>query len=751
MTSQTTSDRDPAGSASSGATGGSSPASQRRTDIQGLRAIAVLAVVAVHVGISSVTGGFVGVDVFFAISGFLITEQLLRSAERDTRVSLLGFYARRARRILPAATFVLIVTCAYAAWQLGFVRTKSIVTDAIWSAVFAANIHFSALQTDYFAADLPPSPLQHYWSLSVEEQFYLLWPVVVMLCVWLVRRRNSARNAVRAAAGRPTKTAKPRRLLIAAVVVITAASLLWSAHMTQVDPESAYFSPLTRAWELGLGALAALAIQPRQTDGPAARWRAQTLSLVGLFLIMCACLQFNDATPFPGTPALVPVLGSVFILVAGALWHGPTIVSRLLSIKPLRVLGDWSYSLYLWHFPVLVLPEIQLGRDLTWLERGGLLVLALALSAASYHLIEQPFQRPRIKRGWFPVALYPLSIALVIATGIGANSYATSAARIDGYQPAISLADGQSSSSASPSASGTSSSTASASASSGTATIDRQVRLVRASVTAARDDQPIPTTLEPAVTGLSDDTEDVGDCDYLAGSRQLCARGDATGSKTLVVLGDSHGRHWIPAMDKIAKRAGYRAYYLVMPQCVASMITPDKLNETEAFTDCDDFHAWAIAQIKKLRPDLLIISSRSVTTGIHDASGRHTAHGYVRKAEYAGYQEMLRDVMPYADRTAWIRDVPALRLDPATCLSSNARLGPCMTKPDPDLEEGADLQVKAARAAGAEVIDMDDYFCWQGECPAVVGSTITHRDFNHMTTTYAAELAKPLGTKLGLW
>jgi hypothetical protein len=343
---------------------------------------------------------------------------------------------------------------------------------------------------------------------------------------------------------------------------------------------------------------------------------------------------------------------------------------------------------------------------------------------------------------------------------MGANSYATSAARDGGYHPAITLSDGQPSSTASPSGtpSASTSSAPSSSASPSTpaaaptiAPLDPKIALLRASVTAAQQDKPIPTDLTPSLSDVADDKEDVGSCDYLAGSRSLCPRGDTHASKTLVVLGDSHGRHWIPAFDKIAKEAHYKAYYLVMPQCVASLVVPDVLNGSDAFTPCASFHSWAIAQIKKIHPDLLVISSRSVTGGIHDSSGRHTDESYVRKAEYAGYERLLDKVTPSADRTVWIRDIPAITSDPVTCLSTHDSLEPCLFHPDPGLRSGADLQVDAARARGVEVVDMDAWFCWLDECPTVVGSTLTHRDTNHMTTAYAASLAKPLGEQLGIW
>jgi len=731
------------GDASSGA------GSRHRADIQGLRAIAVLAVLAVHVGISSVTGGFVGVDVFFAISGFLITQQLIRSAERQGRVSLVSFYARRARRILPAATLVLLVTVTYAALELGFLRTQDIVKDAIWSACFAANIRFSALETDYFAADLPPSPLQHFWSLAVEEQFYLVWPLLVVLGYWLYRRRE------RLGLDLPGDA---RRGLTIAVAVMTLLSLLWSAHTTGQDPAAAYFSPFTRAWELGLGALAALAIREDGPQDRTARWRAQTLGIAGVFLILSACLQFNEATPFPGTPALVPVLGSVFILVAGSLWHGPTIVSRLLAVRPLLILGNWSYSLYLWHFPLLVLPEIQAGHELGWFSKSLLLVLAVVLSGLSFRYVEEPIRRGRYGVGNLgnrfgrtrAIALYPLSLGLVVAMGMGANSYAQFLIRGGDYQPAISVA-GADTSPGEPSDAPSGKSSAAATEDAPEVPAGPSLELVRASVKAARGNERIPSDLQPALEDLASDTADVGACDYLEGSRDLCKRGDTDGDKTMVLLGDSHARHWIPAFEQIATETGYQAYYLVRPQCQASLVTPDVLHSTSPDTDCADFHSWAISQIKKLHPDLLVISSSPGRGGIHDGGTRVTDRESMDQLSYQGYLGLLDRVKPAAERTVWMRDTPKLDGDPGTCLSSNRDLGPCLFDTESTHTTSTNLQMAAAKARKVDTVDINRWICWQDDCPPVVGSVTTFRDNQHLTTTYAAWLAGPLGTALGMW
>lgn len=748
---------------STGPPTGSATQSRHRPDIQGLRAIAVLAVVAVHVGFGSLTGGFVGVDVFFAISGFLITQQLMRQVRTEGRISLLGFYARRARRILPAATLVLLATVVYAALFLGFVRTREIALDALWSAAFAANFRFASLETDYFSAALPPSPLQHFWSLAVEEQFYLVWPLVILGCLWAMKRRAGADELD------PRNQRARRRVLVIALGVGIVASLLASAVLTRTSPEAAYFSPFTRAWELGLGAIAAIAFRDSGPQDATARWRAQVLSAFGMFFIVCACLQFNDATPFPGTPALVPVLGSVFIIVAGTLWHGPTVVGRLLSVRPLQVIGNWSYSLYLWHFPVLVLAELQLGRELRWWEQVLLVALAFGLAGLSYRFVEEPFrrgilwQRPAFGRAGTlgPVALYPLSITLVAVTCFAANTYATGTAR-DGYEPAITLAEADASGSAKPSANPEQSekpeepdSPASSAAppAAKPQAPDPLPSLLKASVLAARKNQPIPTNLKPGLTNLSDDVESVGECNYYSTKvRKLCPRGDADAEKTIVVIGDSHARHWTPALEAIAERSGYRAYMLAMPQCTVSLVTPDKLDSTDPMTSCDDFHDFMLSTVKKLRPDLLLISSRPISAAYHDSAGRHTDRADVRRAVYRGYQRLLAQVKPAAKRTVWLRDVPAIEFDPATCLSSNKTLSPCTYKPLASQQDGADLQMQAAKSARVETLDLDDMFCDSaGICTTVVGDTITHRDGHHLTATYSKELGRTLGERLKIW
>ncbi len=368
-----------------------------RPDIQGLRALAVILVVLDHARIGPFHGGFIGVDVFFVISGFLITGLLLSEADRRGRVSLLDFYARRAKRILPAATLVLAATVVAGYFLLSGIQAIRLFKDTIWATFFAANIKFARDETDYFAQDDAIPPIQHYWSLAVEEQFYLVWPLIVLLLVALFRSRGRARRAV-----------------VLAIAAISVASFAWAVYAVGDNPRGAYFSTPARAWELGLGAATAAAVLRLRRLPPgllaAASW-------AGVAMIGFAALTFTGATRVPGAPAVLPVLGTALLLgggTAAAAW-GP---QRALAVLPMRWVGDRSYSFYLWHWPALIMVGVVWRTPVGWL---GLLVslAALALSDLSYRFVENPFRdraffKPRL-RG---IALYPASVAHPGADGL---------------------------------------------------------------------------------------------------------------------------------------------------------------------------------------------------------------------------------------------------------------------------------------------------------------------------------------------
>ncbi len=407
-----------------------------RGDIQGLRAVAVLIVIGAHAGLSPLTGGFVGVDVFFVISGYLISRLLFLEAARTGTISLRRFYARRARRILPAATVVSLVTMVGALIWLSAQQALEVVYDVLWSTFFLANFRFSQRGIDYFAQDQSPSPMQHYWSLSVEEQFYVVWPLLLLGCLaWTARRRGANKAPEGSSLGR-----LPRVPLLTALTVMTLVSFGYAAILTHTSPITAYFSTAARAWELGVGAILAL-IAPAIASMMGSHLRS-LIAATGLSMIAVSCIEFGVETPFPGSAALLPVLGSALVLLAGAHPDGSRpLVSRMLGWAPMRTIGDWSYSLYLWHWPVLILATEALGRALLPAETALALVAIFGLSAATFWWIESPFRDRRPRSPGRSLALYPVVVALVATACVGVGSLASWQAGEHGKNPAVTLAD----------------------------------------------------------------------------------------------------------------------------------------------------------------------------------------------------------------------------------------------------------------------------------------------------------------------
>jgi peptidoglycan/LPS O-acetylase OafA/YrhL len=344
-----------------------------RPDIEGLRAIAVTVVVLFHAGILYINGGFVGVDVFFVISGFLITRLLVAEHEARNTLSISGFYARRVRRIIPAATLVLVVVVLASYHWLGFLVGDGVATDARWSAVFLANIHFAGAGTQYFNAFKPYSPLQHMWSLGVEEQFYLVWPVVILLTAAVGRR-----YALRTRLG-------------AVLLTITAASFVWSVTETHTNPIWAYFSPFTRGWELAVGGLVAV-WSPALAR--ALSKLAPVLSNVGLVAVIASAFALNSSTPYPGAAAAWPVLATACVIAGGSMQAG-AFSERLLALPPVQWVGKRSYSIYLWHWPLLIIPAEYAGTSLILWKNIVWVGIAVIAAAVTYRLVENPIRQSR--------------------------------------------------------------------------------------------------------------------------------------------------------------------------------------------------------------------------------------------------------------------------------------------------------------------------------------------------------------------
>jgi len=380
-----------------------------RPEIQALRAVAIGCVVAYHFWPAMLPAGFVGVDVFFVVSGFLITGLLLRDVERFDRVRLRDFYVRRIRRILPAA---LVVLSACAVATLLFVpRTewRPFLQQILSSALYVQNWHEVRDSQIPRRADLESTPVQHFWSLSVEEQFYLLWPLLIIAALWLAARLGR------------------RRLLVVAGVlgVATVASFVHSVILTGQDHNVAYFSTLSRAWEFGVGGLLALA--PALVGQQLRRTRALA-TWVGLAAIAVAALTFTDHELFPGAIALLPVLGTAAVIWAG-MPRAALSLAPVAALRPVQWFGGISYSLYLWHWPIIMFTPFITGQPSQAPVMVLLLLLSIGVADASKRWIEDPFRRamPRARMR------LPRTRRIVVAVGAAAAAVVLLTSGITGY------------------------------------------------------------------------------------------------------------------------------------------------------------------------------------------------------------------------------------------------------------------------------------------------------------------------------
>jgi peptidoglycan/LPS O-acetylase OafA/YrhL len=511
-----------------------------RPDVEGLRAVAIVAVVLCHAGLSSFAGGYVGVDVFFVISGFLITRLLLGELERYGTVSLAGFYARRARRILPLVALVLVAVSVLSAVVFSPVRSFDVSRDVISSSLFVVNWHFAAQSVDYFSQGLEPSPVQHLWSLAIEEQFYLLWPALMLGATWLWRRRGS----------------RVRPALWVTLALTGAASFAYGIHLTQASPSIAYFSTLGRGWELGLGAALALIGAVRMPAKLAA-----AVGWAGLGAIAYAVLRFDAATPFPGAAALVPTLGTAALILAGASLtrFGP---ERLLGAAPVRYVGRISYSWYLWHWPALIF-AVAIWGALS--APAGLAVMAASLlpTVLSHHLFEERFRRARV------FVLFPRR---ALALGLGCTALAAGAGLLlVGVQPTLK--------------------TAPLSQVKGAAALEEQP-----------DPQEKADALRPNPRQAGADRSQMfydGCFVGRSGTRSHhCVYGARGARQTLVLFGDSHAMQYFPAVDPLVRRHRLRLMALAKAECPPGDVKVLNPVSHSEYSQCDRWGQRSLARIE---------------------------------------------------------------------------------------------------------------------------------------------------------
>ena len=658
-----------------------------RADVEGLRAVAVVAVVLYHAGIATADGGFVGVDVFFVLSGFLITGRLWRELRATGRVSLREFYARRARRLLPAAVVVLVFTVAAATVVFSPLRAADVGRDAAAAAAYVANYRFAGVRTDYLASTAP-SPLLHYWSLGVEEQFYVVWPLLLVAAFRL--RRVAA--------------------VLGLVAVASFAGCVW---LTDASQPWAFFSLPTRAWEPAIGGLVALAAPRLRGLRP---WVAVALGWGGLAAICWAVVAYGPTTPFPGVAAALPVLGTAAVVVAGcAAPRGG--VQTVLGVAPLRAVGRVSYSWYLWHFPLLVLWEGSLPPVVP--AFGSLVPAALTL-----WLVENPVRfSPRLRHRF----------GLSLTGGAVLTAAATAGALV--VVAALPAPRGSGVATAAPALSATPAPRADP-ATRAPSEAEQLAATVAEAVRAGVEVTAVPAALDPPIARARADRPKPYDAGchapYAATEPAACAFG--TG-ETAVLYGDSHAAMWFPALEA----AGLRVVPMTKSACPPAALDVWSPVFGREYRECAAYRDAVVARVAAERPAVVVIGSARHYEPVY----RFTVYG---PAWVNGLGETVRRLAAAGSRVVVLGPLPRPKGDVPDCLARHLDDARACTRPRAEAVDTAGLAAEraAVEAAGGTYVDVTPWVCVT-VCPVVVGTMLVYRDDNHLTTVYPAWLA-PLVT-----
>ncbi len=682
-----------------------------RPEVQGLRAVAVGLVVLYHFWPNRIPGGFVGVDVFFVISGFLITSHLMKEVVRDGTVSLREFWARRIRRLLPASLLVLAV-CAVATylWVLP-THWAATARQLIASALYVQNWALAADAVDYLALGEAPTIAQHFWSLSVEEQFYVVWPLLLVAGLALARRLRPGADRVRTAA-----------IVIAGV---GGASFVTSVWMTAAASAWAYFATPTRIWELALGAgLALVAVRLGRLARIALGW-------VGIAAIVASALMLDGDSAFPGWVAAFPTLGAAAVIAAGRT-QSRLGADRWLSLRPATFVGDISYAVYLWHWPVVVVAPFALARSLGFVDKVVAIGLVTLLSWGTKVWVEDRFRTPRAgQRG--VARTYALAAAgMVLVLSLGFALRAQLDARVEAAEaaaaslPAECVGPGAL---ADPEGCG--------------GIMGPGLLLVSPPEAVALQSE------DPAYPGCQQD---------LHGAEVLtCALGsdDPEPDGVVVLVGDSHGTQWFPALDRLGQDENLRIETYTKASCPPSAAArATGVAESEGDLEaCREWLGEVRDRVLSSAPDLVLVTAYSsqYEYGVpaDDLLGESSA--VEQDPAVAGFAQYWR---------AWLeRDVPVATIAaiPRTqganvpdCLAGHANdFAACATS---RLESAApDPLLAAAEQAGAGVVDLTDHFCDATTCYPVVGNVIVYRDYSHLSHEYATALAPFLGAAIEEW
>ncbi|MET0927915.1 MAG: acyltransferase family protein [Aeromicrobium sp.] len=673
-----------------------------RTDIQALRAFAVMSVVLYHLWPHRLTGGFVGVDIFFVISGFLITGHLVRDVERNGTVRLGRFWAARARRLLPASLLVLLLTAIAVLTVVPRSLKDQFLSEVIASAAYVQNWKLASDAVDYLSADNLPSASQHFWSLSVEEQFYVFLPLLFLVSLLAARLLRVGRV----------------RVLVVVLCLVTVVSFAYCLYLTDTNPGVAYFSTFTRMWEFGLGGLASFA-PPAMAGLSRRRTAVVTVIAAGGVLAILASLVLIDArTPFPGYAAALPVLGTA-VLVR---WGGPTFVSWIGALPPVALLGRVSYALYLWHWPLIVLPPLITFHPLTTTEKLAVIVVAVAVAWASTRFFEEPIRfglapraRPVLVLAAVVVAMIPVMAVSLTGREVvreEATRLAAESARFEQDQPDCF----------------------------GAASVD--------------PDQPgcenpaLADRIVPNPSEAGQDQPGKPGCWSPHGVEvvNVCALGPETGYDLhLFAVGDSHGLAMAPALEAVAVANNWRIDLAGHAGCYWT--TADlKLNSEVENASCRDWRTNLATYLDGATGLDAVIATHATTVGIQ------------RPPSGTSREQAIVDGLVGAWSTQTERGIPVIGLvdnpqtqdDNTQCVERFGLTDPdrCATPQGVALKRFDGNAEAAAQLAPTAVVDMTPFYCQSEVCPSVIGGVAVYRDKSHLTRTYVLTLAPYLSQRL---
>ena len=680
--------------------------SRVRPEIQALRAVAVTLVVIYHLWPDRLPGGYIGVDVFFAISGFLMTAHLFGQVETTGTVALGRFYSRRIRRLLPASLVVLLVIGVITLFFVPVRLWTTIGQNLLASALYFENWSLVANSVDYLGASSTSIPTQHFWSLAVEEQFYLIWPVLLILAAFLFAR------------ARPERRRFVVTLFVAAVGIL---SLVYSVWATNYDQPSAFFNTFTRIWEFALGGIAALVL-PRIRIGSAV---SVVLSFVGLGAIVVVSLIYRDSSPFPGWIATVPVIATLLVIAGGdqrVAWSPST----LFRLRPVQFVGDISYSIYLWHWPLIVLLPIIFAHAITTPIRIAIVAASLFLGWLSKRFVEDPLRSNRIR----PDAVAPRRVAtsrvfvsalvgMLAVSGAGFAVLSVGQSRVDGAERTLAAMPNP------------------ATLSCFGATALPEITCNGSNGLGSRVfPPPIIARQETGSQGCQQNTIDTALLSCSFGSK-------AAGAVRVALAGDSHAGQWLEGLRGVAEQKAWHLDTYLRSGCGLSLV---KSPGVGAATRCQTWNEQVVRALIAGHYDAVIVATRSSLLGgsampiqQQKVVAASMAAAWTR-LEAAGIHVIaLRDTPEPLG--AGVPDVPACVADASSPEKE------CSVSREKAVI--SDPQVAAVAAVpGAKLVDMTDYFCPGRTCPPVIGNVLVYSDGHHMTGLYSESLAGDLGTEL---